>query len=215
MLVKGQQRIELPRAVPRGWLSLHAGGAIRRNSCKEPRRLEHPVELRTRPNGGREVRSHGGSASFPARVPRRIQQSHDATAGRPPGTWNWKSPIYHEVSRTRKTRSADRQVRASPGPAGRRAASQRREGRAVFAGRLLRSRRDPARPDRVLLARASGGSIRYELEGVFPGSNLVSPTILRRIGRDAPLAVAKPKSLVVLPQGARAPIPIASRPTSC
>ena len=28
----------------------------------------------------------------------------------------------------------------------------------------------------------SGGSIRYELEGVFPGSNLISPTLLRRVG---------------------------------
>ncbi len=53
----------------------------------------------------------------------------------------------------------------------------------------------------------SGGTIHYELEGQFPGSNLVSPTVLRRAGRDAPLAVAKPKSLVVLPQGAKSSDP--------
>jgi hypothetical protein len=47
------------------------------------------------------------------------------------------------------------------------------------------------------------GTIRYELEGVFPGSNLISPTVLRWSGKETPLAVAKPKSLVVLPQGAR------------
>ncbi|MGO9111411.1 MAG: MG2 domain-containing protein [Thermoguttaceae bacterium] len=52
-----------------------------------------------------------------------------------------------------------------------------------------------------------GGSIRYDLEAVFPSSNLISPTILRRVGRDAPLAIAKPKSLVVLPQGARSTDP--------
>ena len=51
------------------------------------------------------------------------------------------------------------------------------------------------------------GSIHYALEGVFPGSNLVSPTVLRRAGRDAPLAVAEPKSLVVLPQGWRSTDP--------
>ena len=51
------------------------------------------------------------------------------------------------------------------------------------------------------------GSIRYDLEGVFPGSNLVSPTVLRRVGHGVPLAVAKPKSLVVLPQGVRSTDP--------
>ncbi len=60
---------------------------------------------------------------------------------------------------------------------------------------------------------AAGGSIRYELEGVFPGSDLISPTFLCRAGHhvpmvgDAPLAVAKPTPLVVLPQGARSTDP--------
>ncbi|MGA2253929.1 MAG: tetratricopeptide repeat protein, partial [Thermoguttaceae bacterium] len=65
-------------------------------------------------------------------------------------------------------------------------------------------------PGRILFFLNHGcydGSIRYELEGVFPSSNLISPTILRRVGHDAPLAVAKPKSLVVLPQGARSTDP--------
>ena len=57
------------------------------------------------------------------------------------------------------------------------------------------------------VSRDRSGSIRYQLEGVLPGSNLISPTTLRFVGCDAPLAVAKPKSLVVLPQGSRSADP--------
>ena len=71
-----------------------------------------------------------------------------------------------------------------------------------LAGTFERAEILPGRIVFHLKRRAPNLTIRYELEGVFPGANLVSPTLLCRVGRDRPLAVTKPKSLVVLPQGA-------------
>jgi uncharacterized protein YfaS (alpha-2-macroglobulin family)/tetratricopeptide (TPR) repeat protein len=55
--------------------------------------------------------------------------------------------------------------------------------------------------------RVPNTAIRYQIEGVLTGANLVSPALLRRNGVDVPLAVTKPKSLVVLPQGAKSSDP--------
>ncbi len=63
--------------------------------------------------------------------------------------------------------------------------------------------------------RTPNSTIRYELEGVFPSSNLISPTVLRRAGRDA--AVGRRQAKIAGCSAARrgAPILIASRLTSC
>ncbi len=65
----------------------------------------------------------------------------------------------------------------------------------------------PGRIVFYLRHRTPNTSIGYQLEGVFPAANLVSPTLLYPVGGEAPLAVAKPKSLVVLPQGAKSSDP--------
>ena len=67
----------------------------------------------------------------------------------------------------------------------------------------------------------SSGLIRYELEGVFPGSNLIGPTVLRYVGHHVPMSVTRRwpwpsrNRWSCCRKACAAPIPIASRPTNC
>ena len=166
------------------------------------RRLDDQADLRAGAAGDRRP---GNAARLRRRSGRRIEEFTnplDATAGRRSAGWSTLERVAEERRAATRPRS-NWSIWSSPSrsPPARRSSSIRSA--AASSGSSFRRAR--SRSTSAIAAHVE--PIQYEVYGYLPGSYRTVPTVVRNAYRPEQLAVSAPKSLAVLPSGAKSADP--------